>query len=294
MSEFSIHLFGVPEVRVAAEASGAAIGHSALSLLAYIALSGPVVLQRETIAADLWPDCPPERVRARFSTALWRLRGALGGSPAALDLRADGALGLGTALRDRVDAIRFEACARRFVAAPGPGTASELMATLDADRARGEPLAGWTEDWALRIRVRLEDLHERCLMGLAEYLAAEGRDEAALDAAERLIAIDPLREDAHELVMRLHLRRGHPALARRQYARCRAALRDALGLDPSPECAALVGFGADEPAPEPAPSHAPSRRSLIAGDLAELRRAVAEAQQGLTRLSHRIDRIILR
>lgn len=288
MSEFSINFFGVPEVRMAGAA--VPIGRSALSLLAYLALSGPALVQRDAIAADLWPDCPPERVRARFSTALWRLRSALDAGSSGLELQGSEAVGLAPALRGRVDALRFEDRARRFLATPSEEGAATLAATLAADRARGEPLAGWCEDWALRVRMRLEDLHERCLMRLAEHLAALGQDEAAIETAERLIAIDPLREDAHQLVMRAHLRRGHLALARRQYARCRDALRDALGLDPAPETAALVGLAG----PDPAIPREPARRSYFAGDLAELRHALAEAQQGLARLSHRIDRIILR
>jgi DNA-binding SARP family transcriptional activator len=294
MCGLSIHFFGAAEIRVAG--GSAPVCHSALSLLAHLALSGPAVLPRDAIAADLWPDCPPERARARLSTALGRLRGALGQSlgeaGSGLELRGDGAVGLAPALHAAVDVLRFEQRARRFLAAPdAPGAAAELADTLAADRSRGEPLAGWYDDWALRARVRLEDLHERCLMRLAERFFSAGEDEAAIALAERLIEIDPLREDAHQLVMRIHARCGQAALVRRQYRRCRDALRDALGIEPSPETAALAGLAGGERRADP--GRAPAQ-GLAAGDLAELRRAVSEAQQGLARLSHRIERIILR
>ena len=80
----------------------------------------------------------------------------------------------------------------------------------------------------------------------------------ALRCGQQILTLDPLREDVHRELIRLHLRRGHRALALHQYEQCRAVLDDELGVEPMEEtralCAALL------PSTAHAVRHAPGCR----------------------------------
>ena len=66
------------------------------------------------------------------------------------------------------------------------------------------------------------------------------RDYASsLANALEVLAVDPLREDAHRLVMRLYVRRGQRAQALRQYRLCSRALESEFQAVPEPATQAL-------------------------------------------------------
>jgi DNA-binding SARP family transcriptional activator len=74
------------------------------------------------------------------------------------------------------------------------------------------------------------------------------------------IADDPLRESARRTLIRVHLAQGNIHDALSQYATYRDILRDDLGLDPSPQMAALieglgVGAGTAGARSDPADAH---------------------------------------
>ena len=94
-------------------------------------------------------------------------------------------------------------------------------------------MPGWYDDWVIIERERLRQLHLHALESVAEQLAAQGRNAAALEAALRAVASDPLRESAHRLVIRIHLAEGNAAEALRQYELCRRMLHKELGIAPS-------------------------------------------------------------
>jgi DNA-binding SARP family transcriptional activator len=70
-------------------------------------------------------------------------------------------------------------------------------------------------------------------------LAVECRRAAdhsgVMNAAGRLIELDPLDERAHRDLMVANARAGRPAHALRQFLTCRRALRGQLGIEPAPE-----------------------------------------------------------
>jgi DNA-binding SARP family transcriptional activator len=265
------------------------IGRSALGLLAYLALYASHPLPREKVSAELWPECDPDRARSRLSTALWRLRTALGKDRCGSVVTEGGeaAIGLTPAVLDAVDTRRFEAEARRFLA--DNDGARDWRDGADDAGPRGEPLAGWYSVWALSARVRLEDLGERCLTVLLERQYAAGADLAAIETAERLLQIDTLREDVHQALMRIYLRQGITGLAARQYERCRLTLAEELGVEPTAETKALRA-GIAQPCSRPhRPAFDPALGTVAGKDLQGVRKAISETQRGLTRLSHKLD-----
>lgn len=285
MPPVSIRLFG--PVRVLAGTKGPAlkIGRSALGLLAYLALYASHPLPREKISTELWPECDPDRARSRLSTALWRLRTALGPERrgSVVTQGGEATIGLTPGVLDAIDTRCFEAEARRFLD-DNNTTTDWRDGTGDAGPA-GEPLAGWYSVWALSARVRLEDLRERCLSVLLERQYAAGADMAAIETAERLLRIDTLREDVHQVLMRVYLRQGITGLAVRQYERCRVALAEELGVEPMAETRALRARIARPCTRIRQPAIGPA----VGKDIQGIRKAISETQRGLTRLSHKLE-----
>lgn len=115
-----------------------------------------------------------------------------------------------------------------------------------ADLFGGEFLAGLVigeegfDEWLQVQRNRIGMTAGRVLAACAEGFDTVGSGSQAIAAAERLIALDPLREDWQRLALRLCARyRGqHDALA--QAKTFEALLRRELNVDPEPETATLV------------------------------------------------------
>jgi hypothetical protein len=74
----------------------------------------------------------------------------------------------------------------------------------------------------------------------AALLLAGDRRQAAREA-DAAVRLDPCREGAYRQLMRAYVAAGDRGLALRAFDRCRRALRDELGVDPSPDTLALYG-----------------------------------------------------
>src|SRR5262249_4710021 len=117
-------------------------------------------------------------------------------------------------------------------------------APRDLERAvrayRGDFLEGLVtgedgfEAWLAAERERLRAVAILALDRLLERRSAMAAPTAAR-VAMRLLALDPLREDVHRLLMRVYAGQGRRAAAIRQYERCAAVLGRDLGVGPEPE-----------------------------------------------------------
>jgi len=107
--------------------------------------------------------------------------------------------------------------------------------------------------------LRLAAMH---LHGVA--LREHGDTATAVNVAERLIALDPVRESSYVCLMDAHVAAGNRAQAIRAFARCRSTLIELLGTEPSPatqdvyrsllqDTEPAVDVGADHP-PRPIPA----------------------------------------
>ena len=97
------------------------------------------------------------------------------------------------------------------------------------------------DDWALIERERCRQLRLNALEELCACLTTDGRTREAVVAGVAAVAGEPLRESAHDVLIRAHLAAGNAGEALREFRLYRALLRDALGLSPSPRLGALVG-----------------------------------------------------
>lgn len=202
-------------------------------LFFYLLAHGP--RRQEQIAAALWPDASALRARSALYDAVFRLRRCL--HPQAVS-RRDGIYRLNHELIIFYDVRAFE----RALLAAEQARPADAIAHLEEAVAlyQGPYLDGTDAEWCLEERRRCERRYLEALERLATLYAAAGQPRECLAAAARLLALDPLREDIHALVIRAHLRLGDRAAALRHFERVAAVLRAELGVEPGAELRALL------------------------------------------------------
>jgi len=230
-----LRMFGVP----AAVAQGHEVAlalQRAFALLAYLACHGAAV-PRAHLATLLWPDADEARARARLRRLVYNLEDAIGCKVLASD-------GDSLALvpgRVETDALQFARFARRAVAADALDDATLAEARAWIARAARPLMQGIAfesaafDDWLQALVIEHEHLLARLLEQVVDASLRRGEPAAALDLAERLIALDRLREPSYVLLMQLHARQGHSAGVEAAYARCADVLRAEFGIRPGPQ-----------------------------------------------------------
>ena len=221
-----VRLLGRVELSVAGREIRLA-SRSAQALMAVLALR-PRVRTREAVAAEIWPDADGAGTSASLRQALWLVRSAFAAAGVGLsdylDIDAE-VIGFRSCAPLDVDVVRFEAALRD----PASGT-DEVMALYQGDLT--ECLA--LECFAVE-RERLSDAFEDALAIGAERRLLAGDLDGARAVAERLLARDPLREEAHAVLLRVHGRIGTRSQVIRQYRRVTELLDRELDVEPLPE-----------------------------------------------------------
>jgi len=207
----------------------------ARALLAYLAMRPGESQPREKLIGLLWGDADPGRARHSLRQTLTVLRRDLASLHGREPLLAGDAVCLDPRVI-RVDVTEFELLS----ASAETGRLEQAAAMYRGDfleglDAVGEPFEAWLAAERARLRARVVHVLDR-LLALRMGAGATG---AATDIALRLLAIDPLREDAHRLLMRLHVQGGRRAAAIGQYRTCAAILREELDVLPEDETTEL-------------------------------------------------------
>ncbi|QKG21016.1 BTAD domain-containing putative transcriptional regulator [Actinomadura verrucosospora] len=260
-----IGILGPLEVR--ADEGSVEVGGARLrALLTLLALDPGALLPAERIIDALWEDAVPRGAPNALQSLVSRLRAAIG--RAAVESRS-GAYRL-VLPRERVDAHDFEA---RVAAARRAGDPAARSAGLREALAlwRGPALA---DAAGLRFAgapaARLDALRRAALEERIDADLALGRHDEVIPELRALAAGDPLREPVTALLMRALYAAGHQAEALTRYEEAKRALADGLGVDPSPELAAVhLAVLRRDPAlaARPAPAPAPARPESAMGNL---------------------------
>jgi len=180
------------------------------ALLAWLALEGPT--PRARLAALLWPDSDAEAARNTLRQRLFQLKRQLGAE-----------LVTGSATLALADGVQHDLEDSDSVLG---------HAAHDHSPEFGTWLAQQRERRVARVR---QSLLELCAM------AEQAKDfDDALAHARELLALEPLGEEAHRRLMRLHYQAGDRAAALLAFDRCEQVLKDEVGAKPSAETLALL------------------------------------------------------
>jgi DNA-binding SARP family transcriptional activator len=221
-----IALLGRLRVRTTAGQELRLLGRHAQALFTLLALTRRP-RTREAIAADLWPDSTAIST-GPLRQALYQLRQALaavGVDPDAI-LEADAeSLGLSPLAVASLDVLAFERCSDDPHCGP-----DQAVALYGGDLAEG-----LGHDCFAAERERLADRYEDALAIVATRRLEAGDLIGARLAAEQLVVRDPLREEAHAVLIAVHGLTGTRAQVVRQYRRISEILARELDEIPLPE-----------------------------------------------------------
>lgn len=231
--------------RVSIEARGQLIdssrfpGQQGRVALCYLALERGRPVTRAELAEVLWRDRLPAAWESALSAIVSKLRALFAGSGFSADAELQGGRG-SYELRLPASAwVDLEAAADAIHEAESAlraGTPREAYgpSAVAHHIARRPFLPGEQGQWIESWRDRLRDILLRALETRAEVYLWNGEHALALQSAKELVALEPLRESGHRLVMRAHAATGNSAEALQAYEQCRRRIARELGVDPSP------------------------------------------------------------
>ncbi len=230
MTELNLQVLGAFRVQDSAGCEIRIASRKGRALLAYLALRPGESHSRDRLATLLWEDADEELARTSLRQALAALRKSLPADAHRALLADTESVGIDPAIV-RSDLHAF----RRALNAGTRTSLQEAMShyrgdLLDGFDARSTAFDEWLTSERMTLRKELSDALNR----LAELCVANGDTDGALAAATKLVALEPLNEAAHRMVMEQHAKRNAYAEALRQYRVCRDVLRRELDVAPEP------------------------------------------------------------
>ena len=235
ISVIRIELFG--NLRISFEGSPVtAVNTNRLqSLIAYLALHANTPQPRERLAFLLWPSSTESQARTNLRQLLHHLKRAL---PAEGDWLETTHL----TVRWRqdtgctIDTVDFHAAMAGAAAARTQNDrAREIQClTTAAQLYEDDLLPSLYDDWLMPFREQCRKRISEALQRLATIFEEQKEYAEAIPRAERLVALDPLSETHHQLLIRLHAANHDRSSALRAYHRCMRVLRRELGVEPGP------------------------------------------------------------
>lgn len=210
------------------------------ALLACLALERDYTAPREMLLQTVWPDSDVTLSGQSLNSLIYSLRKLLsdqldGATPV---VYVDGNYHLNVEAGIGTDVAWFTSLlleGEQHTRSGDQQTACECY-TCAVRLYRGDLCSG-SDLQCLIEREHLRAQYLTLLARLADHYFACEEYSACLEYAQRLLSVDPCREDAHRLSMRCYMRRGERAQALRQFRLCEAILHTEF--DVTPEAATL-------------------------------------------------------
>ncbi|HWJ74812.1 MAG TPA: bacterial transcriptional activator domain-containing protein [Kaistia sp.] len=271
MRPVSIRFLGRFELQPPSGAEARPNGVKTVLLLAWLTMPPGKMHDRKRLSKLLWPDREEAQALASLRQSLWTLRKGLGDGPPSPIMAERSSISIDPDAV-AVDTVQFDRLIHK-------GAKADLEQV--AEIYRGDFLAEFDLDDVdcygplLFERRRLREMALSCLRSLVEMRAGSGDPDGAVAIAQRALSFDPLQEDVHAAIIRLHRDRGRLGLAPEQYDICRELLRRELGIAPSAEVEELRnGFGTATMAVRP-PENGGERRQPLNARSRQALRAVS-------------------
>ncbi|GAA3560581.1 BTAD domain-containing putative transcriptional regulator [Kribbella ginsengisoli] len=205
-------------------------------LLIALALEAGRTVPKATLVDWIWGEQPPAEAANALQRLVSRLRkalpeGSVEGQPSGYRLTVD---------PDAVDALRFEALVGQARTEKGPRQVRLLREALALWRGAALQDVGLDESAAFNAAAtRLEGLRLTAMEDRFEGEVSLGQGAEVLPELTDAVTAHPLRERLVAALIRALVATGRDSEALVLYERTRQALANALGVDPSPELAAL-------------------------------------------------------
>ncbi len=232
----TIHLLGTFSIEKDGCPLPLPVSVQARHLLAYLALFCTRNHPRNLLIGIFWPEEPEERARRALSQALWHIRRLF---PDLVKADAE-TVAISTQGEVWIDTQAFEQGLQDWLNTNPLPEAGRVALLETSHLYRGDLLEGLYDDWVLIERQRLMEQYHQVLARLLMAEKFSGKFEQALEYALQLLKSDPLREDIHREVMRIHYLLGRPEAALRQYETCRQTLQQELNIEPESQTLALA------------------------------------------------------
>lgn len=210
----------------------------------YLALHRHRTVHRDEMLSAIWPDETTIQGDSGLDPIMSKLRGVLrtGFHPAQAGIEVSaGTIALQIPDTTWVD---VEAAANALDEAEGAvrrgdHTAAYGVANTAVVITRRPFLPNAEAPWIESQRSVLRAMQLRALQCLVTVSAHNNETVLAIQYASEMVQLEPFRETAYQLLMRMHAAAGDRAEALRVFARCRELLRDELGVSPSPQTEAV-------------------------------------------------------
>ena len=230
MANLDVRLLGGFEVRLGSGQKVALSTRKAEALLAYLAFTPGKARSRDQLAGLLWSDRAETQAKSSLRQALTALRHGLQEKGTTV-LTTEGESVTLEPGELAVDVLEFE----KLVANGSNGTLARAEKLYQGPLLDGHSVRDPAfNEWLAQERARLHELAINAVDRLLAGLLREGDHDSAIATAQRLLALDPLRESTYRTLMRLYAEHDQRGLAARQFERCRDVLAQELDVEPAP------------------------------------------------------------
>ncbi len=237
-----LRAFGVSAVGRTDEEAFRGLGAKALGLLTYLAVNSPMSVTRDAIVDLLWERVEPSQGKGSLRQELRSFKRSFDDDLfEALFEVSDNYIAL------RAGVVAFDV--RQLEAAANSDDPDEIALIitiyrgdfLSGNTARAEPF----QDWARERATYYRDLAVAAMVRLAFLDLEAGRYERSQQAADWVIGVDGLHEQAQEALIRCHLATGRRGQARSAFEVFRGRMIREIGAEPEASLAALVAPDAE-------------------------------------------------
>jgi DNA-binding SARP family transcriptional activator len=189
------------------------------NLIAYLGLHRSAPQLRSQVAFVLWPDSSESQARANLRKLIHQLRAAF---PPLTEY-----ISFASQTLQWQAAAPFTSDVDQFMRAAAEGRYVEAVELYS-----GDLLPAFFDDWILSERERLQQTYAQCLDALIQRSENDRNYVLAIRTTQTLLRLDPLREETHRRLIRLHALNGDRVAALQAYHHCVTVLQRELAVEP--------------------------------------------------------------